>query len=175
MKIALDVDGTIADVNTIINKKFNHPFSLDQITKWECWELYGISKEQWFKEYIETWSLYYEEIPLHEQDLKYTLQKLVDKGYQIDIVTSRPIEAHINLRKWLDMHDLPYNNIIRVSSQADKLDLYHEIHIDDFYTYLKPNKYQYILDRAWNRNLKEYYRIPNIKSLLPILLSKVYI
>ncbi|MCL4389173.1 hypothetical protein M1397_00990 [Candidatus Marsarchaeota archaeon] len=133
-KVALDIDGTIADThapileewNRIKGKNFKHS-DIDDYD-WEKTKL-QMPIEEFFRIYKKAWTENFTSIPptITEQELNHLI-----KHFDVDIVTRRPSDAKPTLEKWLS-YNFPTSRlrIITVEHTLDKLKSGHEIIIDD--------------------------------------------
>lgn len=106
MKIALDVDGVLADVivswltysNTIRPK-----ISKQDITIWEFWKDFKINPFDFYIELSSCWKDW-NSIPPTEKNLSDVTKSLFDIG-QVDIVTAREYYTNTYVINWLDHHE----------------------------------------------------------------------
>ena len=166
MKIALDVDGVLADVIVswinFSNSK-RSKISKHEITDWEFWKKFQIDPFDFYAELNacwENWNL----IPPTEENLSEVTKSLSNLG-QVDIVTAREKSTDSFVKSWLNHHDISYNNYISVIDGPMKADLDYDVFIDDSplnaEKFLKNNKNVILYSQPWNQHISEneIYRI----------------
>ena len=169
MKIALDVDGVLADV---IISWMNYSDSIrqkitkNQITNWEFWKEFQINPFDFYSELSLCWKNWMS-IPKTEPELSSVTKSLSDIG-QIDIVTSRERSTDNFVKSWLDYHDIFYDNYVSVIDGPMKADLDYDVFIDDSplnaVKFLKNNKKVILYSQPWNQHVSEN-RINRISNL----------
>ena len=169
MKIALDVDGVLADVivswlnysNTIRPKISKH-----EIINWEFWNEFKIDRFAFYNELNACWKNW-NSIPPTEKNLSYVTKQLMNLG-QVDIVTARELSTNSYVMKWLNHHKISYDNYVSVIDGPMKAGLDYDVFIDDsplnVKKFLKHNKKVILYSQPWNLYLsgKEFTRISNL-------------
>lgn len=151
MRIALDIDHTLADLNPAIAQKSNH------FTEKELFDRDTFTDEDWQQYYYESqnvWENHWQDIPLYDEQAPNIIQLLQDMADTIDVVTSRS-SVEENMRKWLDHHDIEYDSF--KSSVQDKSSLGYDMYIDDsakVATGLRAGQC-FLIHREWNEHLNE--------------------
>lgn len=115
MKIALDVDGVLADViipwltysNTVRPK-----ISKQEIRNWEFWKEFKINPFDFYSELNNCWKDW-NSIPPTEKNLSDITKSLLDIG-QVDIVTAREHSTNSYVINWLNHHGISYDNYVSV-------------------------------------------------------------
>src|SRR5438093_12543888 len=95
LKIALDVDGVLADVIQSwlsYNNKLRPTILKSDISEWDFWKHHNIDKFDLYKELSTCWKSC-KDIPSTENDISLTTQTL-SKMATVDIVTSRAESTH---------------------------------------------------------------------------------
>src|SRR5207247_11311612 len=90
LKIALDVDGVLADVIQSwlsYNNKLRTTILKSDISEWDFWKHHNIDKFDFYKELSTCWKSW-KDIHQTENDISFTTQKLSKLG-TVDIVTER--------------------------------------------------------------------------------------
>jgi len=90
MKIALDVDGVLADVIEswlIFSNKKRPRILKENVKNWDFWKEFEINRFDFYKELTSCWKNWIS-IPPTEQNLSSTSKTLSNLG-QVDIVTAR--------------------------------------------------------------------------------------
>jgi len=132
MKIALDVDGVLADViqswlnysNSIRDKILKH-----EITDWDFWKKHQINRYDFYAELSSCWKNW-KSIPPTEDNLSLVTQNLSEIG-QVDIVTARECSTDSFVKNWLEYYDVSYDNYVSVIDGPMKSDLDYDVFIDD--------------------------------------------
>jgi len=102
LKIALDVDGVLADVIEswlIYSNKIRPSISKDDITNWDFWKKFKINRYDFYEELTLCWKNW-NYIPPTEDGLSITTQNLSNFG-QVDIVTAREPSTDSFVKNWL--------------------------------------------------------------------------
>jgi 5'(3')-deoxyribonucleotidase len=154
--IALDVDGTIADLATqiikIVKDRYNVELTVDQLTKYHVEELVpsmtraefvGILKEIWDN---------YKEIGLVDKQIPRILED-VHKDYEIHVVTAA-VGTDDQIRDWLRINNITYDKFVHVAHQADKQKEGADIYVDDYFEVAKQvavlDKNVIIIKQPWS-------------------------
>ncbi len=171
MKIALDVDGVLADVivswlsysNSIRPKISKH-----EITDWEFWKKFEINPFDFYAELSSCWKNW-NMIPPTENNLASTTRSLSNLG-QVDIVTAREKSTDFFVKSWLTHHDIMYDDYVSVIDGPMKADLDYDVFIDDSplnaEKFLKNNKKVILYSQPWNKHISKnnIYRISNLSQ-----------
>ena len=169
MKIALDVDGVLADVivswinysNSIRSKISKH-----EITDWEFWKKFQINQFDFYAELSACWKNW-NMIPPTEENLSSVTKSLSSLG-QVDIVTAREKSTDSFVKSWLIHHDISYDNYVSVIDGPMKADLNYDIFIDDSplnaVKFLKNGKKVILYSQPWNHHISEnqIHRVSNL-------------
>ena len=173
MKIALDVDGVLADV---IQSWLNHNNSIRQeiqkheITDWDFWEKFEIDRYDFYSELNSCWKNW-STIPPTEKNLSSVTKNLSDVG-QVDIVTARERSTDSFVKNWLEYHNVSYDNYVSVIDGPMKADLDYDVFIDDSplnaLKFLKNKKTVILYSQPWNQHIVEnnIYRISNLSEAI---------
>ena len=169
MKIALDVDGVLADViqswlnysNTIRDKILKH-----EITDWDFWKKHQINRYDFYAELSSCWKNW-KEIPATENNLSLVTKNLSELG-NVDIVTARERSTDSFVKNWLEYYDVSYDNYVSVIDGPMKADLDYDVFIDDSplnaLKIIQQNKKIILYSQPWNQNItdKHIYRVSNL-------------
>ena len=169
MKIALDVDGVLADVieswlnysNTIRPK-----ISKYEITDWEFWKKFQINRFDFYTELSSCWKNWLS-IPATEKNLS-SVTKSLSKMGQVDIVTARERSSDCFVKNWLNHYNISYDNYVSVIDGPMKADLDYDVFIDDsplnVVKFLKNNKKVILYSQPWNQHVSEnqLHRVSNL-------------
>ena len=160
MKIALDVDGVLADViqswlnynNSIRPKILKH-----DIVDWDFWKKFKINRYDFYTELSSCWKNW-KSIPPTEENLSSTTQNLSNLG-QVDIVTARERSTDSFVKNWLSHFDISYDNYVSVIDGPMKANLNYDVFIDDSplnaSRILKSNKKIILYSQPWNQHMTE--------------------
>ncbi len=132
MRIALDVDGVLADVIhawLLYNNKVRTTILKSEISEWDFWKKYNINKFDFYEELSLCWKSW-RDIPPTETNISYASKELSKMGI-VDIVTAREESTHDDVKNWLKMHDVVFKNYVGVSEGTEKAKLDYDIFIDD--------------------------------------------
>ena len=173
MKIALDVDGVLADVivpwinysNSIRPKIAKH-----QITSWDFWNEFNIDRYDFYAELSSCWKDWMR-VPTTEKNLSSTTKSLTDIG-QVDIVTAREHSTNSFVKSWLDHHNIAYDNYVSVIDGQMKADLDYDVFIDDSplnaVQFLKNKKKMILYSQPWNQHVSgnNVHRVANLSQVM---------
>ncbi len=132
MKIALDVDGVLADVILSWIKQSNRHrdrLTKEQITSWDFWRSHNINRYDFYKELSDCWKSW-KTVPPTEKSLSRSTKRLSEFG-QVDIVTAREKSTDEFVRQWLSLHDISYDSYVSVVDGTLKAGLDYDVFIDD--------------------------------------------
>lgn len=160
MKIALDVDGVLADVIEswlIYSNKIRPVIFKDDITNWDFWKKFKINRYDFYEELTACWKNW-NSIPPTEDNLSIITQNLSNFG-QVDIVTARELSTDSFVKSWLKLHDVTYQNYVSVIDGPMKADLDYDIFIDDSplnaIKFLKRKKHVLLYSQPWNQHISD--------------------
>ncbi|KEQ57429.1 Putative nucleotidase YqfW protein [Marine Group I thaumarchaeote SCGC AAA799-N04] len=173
MKIALDVDGVLADViqswlnysNFIRQKIQKH-----EITDWNFWKKFEINRYDFYSELSSCWKNW-TSIPPTEKNLALVTKNLSDIA-QVDIVTARERSTDSFVKKWLEHYNISYDNYVSVIDGPMKADLDYDVFIDDSplnaFKFLKNKKNVILYSQPWNQHIveKNIHRISNLSEAI---------
>jgi len=160
LKIALDVDGVLADVIQswlIYNNKIRNNISKDEITNWDFWKKFKINRYDFYEELSTCWQNW-NTIPPTEENLSEITKNLSNIG-QVDIVTARELSTDSFVKNWLKHHDITYHNYVSVIDGPIKADLDYDVFIDDSplnaIKFLERKKNVLLYSQPWNQNISD--------------------
>lgn len=169
MKIALDVDGVLADVMVSWlehNNKIRGEILKHEITDWNFWEKFNINQYDFYAELNKCWENWID-IPPTETKLSEFSKKISQIGH-VDIVTARERSTDSFVKNWLEHHNIVYENYVSVVSGPMKADLNYDTFIDDSplnaMKILQNQKRIFLYAQPWNQNIVDK-RIHRISSL----------
>lgn len=134
MRIAVDLDGVLADtmvtVSNILNQRRSDKLTSQSFVKWRAWETAGITKDEFFTALDEAW-FSWQSIPPTEESLAVKVGRLGEFGI-VDIVTGRSPSTVLQANSWLNQHGIRFDSFVRASnSTKGKLSLNYDVYIDD--------------------------------------------
>ncbi len=171
MKIALDLDGTLADIIGLwlveYNKKSRERLDYHNITKWDFWMKLGYTPSRFFKELSDCWKRWKSIRPIEDR-VSYFVNQL-NRYAKVDIVTARDPESSIYAKEWLKYNNIKYDQFVLVARGSDKAYLDYDIFIDDSPINAKKisalDKLILLYNQPWNRDVDEDSNIIRIKQL----------
>jgi len=173
MKIALDVDGVLADVITSwmnYNNSIRQKITKNQITNWEFWKEFQINPFDFYAELSLCWKNWMS-IPTTEKNLSSITKSLSSIG-QVDVVTARERSTDSFVKSWLDHHDISYNNYVSVIDGPMKAELDYDVFIDDsplnVEKFLTNNKKVILYSQPWNEHVSDdqIIRVSNLSEAI---------
>jgi hypothetical protein len=160
MKIALDVDGVLADVIVPwlnYNNTIRPKISKSDITDWDFWKNHEINPYDFYAELSSCWKNW-NSIPPTEENLSSVTKNLLELG-QVDIVTARERSTDSFVKNWLDHHNISFDNYVSVIDGPMKADLDYDVFIDDSplnaLKFLKNKKQVILYTQPWNKHISE--------------------
>jgi len=173
MKIALDVDGVLADVIVSwlhYSNSIRSHISKNQVTDWEFWKKFNINPFDFYSELSSCWKNW-QSIPTTQENLSDITKNLSILG-QVDIVTARERSTDSFVKNWLNYYDISYDNYISVIDGPMKADLDYDVFIDDSplnaIKFLENHKKVILYSQPWNQNIsnRELFRISNLSEAI---------
>jgi len=186
LKIALDVDGVLADVMSAWLARTNPgrlvPITTDDMDRWDFWDRLGIRRRDFYTELDDCWREW-RSVPPTEQDLAGAVSSLCKLG-RVDIVTARSADTNPFVKLWLDWQNIRYAGYVSVPYGAMKADLDYDIFIDDSplnaEAFLKKGKPVVLYVQPWNACVREereeeeaprVYRISSLAQAAEVISS----
>lgn len=148
MRVAVDVDGVLADIISTWIIVYDLPFSKQQVTDWDFKNLacYGVTVDKFMEAHNKLW-----EIGVVRPETKNLKDKVPNIDF--DIVTARPRGGIDDVRLWLAKHDIRYGKLIQVKRAKDKPALNYDVYIDDYprmHEHLEDDQIQIMISQPWN-------------------------
>lgn len=165
MKIALDIDGVLADIHTAVFEYLGLPYTFKDIKKWDFFNDFdGLDREKFWEAYRYLWGRRWDLIKLVDVDCVEVLRR-ISKYHRIDVVTCRDEDLLKGTCVWLALKRIPYEDFILLPRDGDKTKLKeYDVFIDD-----NPNmardKRLILFSRPWNRIVSGVRRIEKFKDL----------
>ena len=172
MKIALDVDGVLADVIVSwlnYNNSIRQEILKSDITSWDFWKKFQINRYDFYRELSMCWKNWHS-IPPTEKNLS-NMTKNLSNLAQVDIVTAREKSTDSFVKAWLDYHKISYDNYVSVIDGPFKSTLDYDFFIDDSplnaLQLIKNKKKLFLYSQPWNQHISEIqiYRISNLSEI----------
>lgn len=162
-KIALDVDGVLADVMTawldLTNKGRLAPLSISDMDSWDFWLRHGIKRRDFFRQLDSCWRSW-ESIPPTEPDLASATRLLSDVGDTVDIVTARSPDTNKHVKSWLKRQGILYTRYVSVPAGWMKSELDYDVFIDDSPVnaehFIKKGQKMVMYNQPWNASGADY-------------------
>ena len=176
LKIALDVDGVLADViapwlehnNRVRSEILRH-----DVDDWDFWKKFNINQHDFYAELNRCWENWID-IPPTEDNLSDSTMKLSQIG-QVDIVTARERYTDFFVKSWLMHHGIMFENYISVISGSMKADLDYDVFIDDSprnaMKIIQNKKRMILYSQTWNQNVNDdkILRVSSLSEVLEVL------
>ena len=178
LKVALDVDGVLADVIAswlVHNNKIRRQLTRDDITDWDFWKKFQIDRFLFYAELSKCW-IDWDVIPPTEQNLSYTTENLTSIA-RVDIVTAREKSTDRHVQDWLKHHDISFDNYVSVIDGPMKAELDYDVFIDDSplnaQSFLQNGKTVLLYTQPWNLHMRQpdIHRISTLSEGVEILKS----
>jgi hypothetical protein len=173
MKIALDVDGVLADVIQSwlnYNNSIRQEISKQEISDWDFWKKFKINRYDFYAELSSCWKNWMS-VPPTETNLSLTTKNLSKIG-QVDIVTARERSTDSFVKNWLNHYDISYDNYVSVIDGPMKADLDYDVFIDDSplnaLKIIQQKKKIILYSQPWNQHILEdqIHRVSNLSEAI---------
>ncbi len=159
MKIAVDVDGVLADVIVtwldIYNAEHHKSVTKDQVNHWDFFGSLGIDRVEFDRIFELAWKNW-RDIPPCETMLSQKVRDLSKLG-KVSIVTARSTSSIPSVKAWLSDKKISYNDMIVVDYGPLKSALEFDVFIDDSPLNAKniaeSGKLILLFDQPWNRDI----------------------
>ncbi len=172
LRISLDVDGVLADTMRLWirlwNRRSGQKLEYEDLVEWDFWRRLGITGEEFMELMKMAWRMW-RMLPPTEPNLSEKVARLRTIG-KVDVVTARPRDVEKYTLLWLEVHRIPFDDIIWIRSSGMKARLDYEVFIDDSPLLVDGctlrTRFLLLYDRPWNRNIVyEGGLIKRIRSL----------
>ncbi len=182
MKIAVDLDGVLAETMVAWCKKANEELgthlAMEDLDSWVSWKKAGVTRDDFYRMLDETWDTW-EDIPPTEPNIAKKVARIRVFG-NVDIVTGRSKRTVEAARNWLASQKISFRSFVRVLGWRDKVFLNYDVYIDDA-PELMPLvsrggvAWGILYDRPWNRDVTTMARVVRARSWdkIPRLLKKI--
>jgi len=165
MKIAVDLDGTLAEIHTVFLKELEKREGISH--RFEDLETYYFDEAPFSVEKFHKLARYNwknREISLTEPSLPEELNR-ISENHRVDIVTARGDVEEKFLRSWLESKGIEFDSFIvdRIKTNLD-----YDVLIDDSPKYIGKGMNVFLYDRPYNRNAetgKNSWRVKNFSEI----------
>lgn len=182
MKIAVDLDGVLAESMLVwckrANKEFDTHLKMEEIDSWSWWKKTSISKDDFYRILDESWAEW-EKIPPTEPNIAEKVARIEEFG-DLDIVTGRSKRTVEAARGWVNSQKIRYSRFVRVLGWRDKIFLNYDVYIDDAPDLMplisqSASAWGVLYKRPWNRSVADMPKVLKAKSWrqVPLLLRKI--
>lgn len=176
LRIALDVDGVLADVITSwlsYSNKIRPTILKSQISEWDFWRKHSIDKFDFYNELSICWKSW-KNMPPTENNIAHATTQLSNLG-TVDIVTARDESTHSDVKNWLRLHKINFKNYVGVLEGIEKSRLDYDVFIDDSplnaQSILDEGKSMILYSQPWNESFDDHRatRIRELKNAVPVI------
>ena len=175
MKIAIDLDGVLADASKIwmrlLNERFDIKVDKSNVDQWDFWKKIGISKKSFEEVFDDAWKEW-QAIDETEIGLKENIDEIKDFG-KTDLVTARNKKTMDDVMRWLEMTKITFDGIVVVDENYLKGNLDYDIFIDDSPIQVMEianlDKVALIYDQPWNRHISSSNNLIRIKNFTEVI------
>jgi len=150
MKVAMDVEGVLADICMSWIIHYGYLFTKSEITDWEFKNV-GITIGRFLEETIVVWKQ--GKVVPEEFNLPDKMPRL-----PFDIVTARK-GVDLEIVNWLENYRINYDNFVVSRSSTSKPLLCYDVYIDDnpyMYKNLQKGQTQILYDQPWNQDCERH-------------------
>lgn len=157
MKIAVDIEETVADVDGAMLEAWNFRYGTDyEKSDMDSWDWVREELEYWrFMQLVDDlWVHAAHTIEMLDVAAPTVLRKMVDEGHGVDFVTART-GVETQMQRWLKRNgfESAYFGFVSIEPEESKAELDYEVFIDDnprlteeLYDY----QHQYLIERSYN-------------------------
>jgi 5'(3')-deoxyribonucleotidase len=167
LKIAVDLDGVLAESMQVwcqkANKEFDMSLKMEDLDSWSSWKKFAISKDDFYRILDESWEDW-KQVPPTEPGIASKVARIGKFG-DVDVVTGRSKTTEQAAINWVQHQKIHYRHFIRVAGWRDKPILNYDVYIDDAPDLMplvsrSPLSWAILYDRPWNRS------VPNMRKVL---------
>lgn len=146
MRIALDLDGVLADLHGAMIQRT--PYTQSDFEQWD-----KPNYNTFVHEASRIWSNHWDEISSVEHNVDMKTAQLA-RDHHVDIVTNT-VGPNDSVEKWLDKHGVQFESIVRPYNHGgDKADLDYDAYIDDKPGMAGNVAVLYLRDQLWNQHVR---------------------
>jgi 5'(3')-deoxyribonucleotidase len=182
VRVAVDVDGVLADIISVWLENYNRRVGNDKILtkesvyRWDYWKELGYKEYEFYEELAGCWKEW-RRVPLMEHDMPLHLRRLKSMVYRVDIVSAQMAKEQVRL--WLEHNGIVYDEYVSVPRGRDKAYLDYDVFIDDSpinaLSISSMGKYVILYDQPWNKHVngsKNIRRAYNIGDVVEYIINK---
>ncbi len=170
MRIALDLDGVLADLHSVLLEKFsqaaNRKITADMITRWDIADSF---KPGLTSSYSNAWDDYQpDRITPYESDAGLSVA-LIREDAPVDIVTAHSESSRKSIERWLLLNHIPYDSLVLVGkgNGVHKFTVAgdYDVFIDDnpnLAARAPSNIFIFLYSQPWNQSVIELQAKQNI-------------
>ncbi len=189
-KVAVDIDGTIADVHRVMLSEFNRKngtdFSTYDIKDWGFKSL-GSSYAEMMPFYQDAWKNHHDQIPFVG---KASMILELSKYYTVHFLTSRSNDENSitggtekGLSEWLTLHGIDSIPVVLCPPEVSKTEFGYQIYIDDSPMFAKDieksrtsgeGRILLLIDKPYNRDTRtgsNIVRVPDVNFSIDLLIN----
>jgi 5'(3')-deoxyribonucleotidase len=152
MKIAVDVEGVLADSHAVARKEM----SKEILNSWGFPD--KDTEEKFLNLLSNEWHNNWENINKVTETASYGV-KILNSLYHVDIVTART-DADDEILNWLDQNNIEYEGFVSTKTYKERLG--YDIYIDDNPHMVGKDIDLYLHDQPWNRDSNANNRVNSI-------------
>ncbi len=182
LRIALDLDGVLADATgswlRLFNQRFRVTLRRSQINEWDFWKRLNLKQKDFEDIFAEAWHRW-QNIRETEENLPEKVDKLRSLG-ELDIVTGRSRDTIKYAAEWLSNKRINFGKIVLVGTYAPKAHLDYDVFIDDSPRHANEaaecGKIGLLYSQPWNKDVSEkdnLIRIQNLNDASTVLENKL--
>lgn len=178
-RLALDFDSTLANTREVAYKLMlgdDHDRDATDGPSLQSWEapLDTFGAERFLSAMWHTYTLRPLQVPSLEDDLAAKVDAL-EEVFEVDIVTAHGDHMGVTQgkRRWLDHHDIPYNDLVVVDPESTKAHMDYGVYIDDKpglpeqVNNVDPSAPVYLIDWPYNQDAPgDYVRVESLAEAL---------
>lgn len=174
-KLALDFDSVLAATHETAADLLGVDYGYSDIESWN-WPLDKFGTDAALSALWHAWTIRPLDVPVMEPKLSDTTT-LLNRVFDVDIVTAHPDQMGIadGKKKWLDEHDIEYDNFVVAGPGSTKAEMNYDVFIDDkpkLVGKVRDHQRLYLRDHRYNREelLPEgdYTRVDTVRDVLRI-------
>ena len=184
MKIAIDLDGVLADASRIwmrlLNERFDISVNKTDVSQWDFWKKIGISKQEFEGVFDDAWKEW-QLIEETESGLQQKIKKIKEFG-KTDLVTARNKKTMDDVMRWLEMSKIVFDDIVVVDEQYLKGYLDYDIFVDDSPIQITEianlDKVALVYDQPWNNHIigrNNLIRVKNFSDVITVIKDSKFI
>ncbi len=175
MKIAVDLDGVLADASKIwmrlLNEKFKILIDKNDVDQWDFWKKIGISKQSFENVFDEAWKEW-QSIDETETGLQQKIQIIRGFG-KTDLVTARNKKTINDVMKWLEMSKITFDEVVVVDEYYLKGNLDYDIFVDDSPIQITEianlGKLALVYNQPWNSHISSRDNLIRVRDFTEVI------